>query len=458
MKNKNPEKQQTATPRFILPLFAIVVFLAIIFLLYKKYSENNNYRVIKVTGVSTVSNLSKLELFDYNSLANDSACYALAENGDLLSMDNVLYQVSESTGDFLEVSIKEDTATYINGHLYTVIVNDKIDLVPFLKSLGNKEIKSLVNLEFKTIIPKVYLPYLKNIASINKEVSLYFDDDSSSIILSDYFFNANYFNPKVLSANISASFYPQIASLTNITTLFISIEDSITLPLPALPNLKNCILIDAGKMGSPMVMENNRNASYLFADTEVFSNQDLRKFKRLPTLGIHIYDSAALEGLDDIIGNTSTLYISSDSDVITRKLGKFSNVKWLILDGNMLPAAFSNTLAYFQNIRVLEIRANPALTDYKILGELHNLHALIIRDTLTDFNGLLSLKNLKYLSLPETNYSDSLKLNSLEKALPGCIIAPNGGACLGSGWLLLIPFILLFKFYFSRKILHPKIH
>jgi hypothetical protein len=457
MKNNKPGNLKKPIPGFILPVVVILICVALIAIIYKKYSENRNYRVIKVRGVSTVSNLSKLELFEYSSLANDSACYAVVENGDLLSFDNVLYQVSQSTGDSLEVSIKEDSATYINGHLYTIIVNDKINLVPFLKSLNDAEIKSLVNLEFQTVIPKTYLPYLRKIASTNREVSLYFDDDSSSIILKDYFSNANYFNPKVFSGNITTTFYPQIAKLTNINTLFISINDSIPVPLPNLPNLKNCIILNSGDSGYSRLMDNNTSSNLVYPDTENFSNKDLKKFNNLQTLVIQSSDSAVFAGLDESLGHISTLFIFADSNGVSSELKRFSNVKWLCLDGNFPITSFTKTLKYFQHIGVLEIRENKILSSYKNLEEMPNLKALIIRDTVSDYNSLSSLKNLKYLSLPKNFYSDSTKLNSIKKALPGCIIAPNAGACLGSAWLLLIPVIAFFKFYSNRKILQPKI-
>ena len=45
-------------------------------------------------------------------------------------------------------------------------------------------------------------------------------------------------------------------------------------------------------------------------------------------------------------------------------------------------------------------------------------------------------------------------IQALEKALPGCIIVPNSGACLGSGWLLLIvPATFLFSVIFDRKLI-----
>jgi hypothetical protein len=205
-------------------------------------------------------------------------------------------------------------------------------------------------------------------------------------------------------------------------------------------------------------MDNNTSSNLVYPDTENFTNKDLKKFKNLQTLVIQSSDSAVFAGLDESLGHISTLFIFADSNVVSPELKKFSNVKWLCLDGNFPVTTFTKTLRYFQHIRVLEIRENKVLTSYKNLEEMPNLKALIIRDTVSDFNSLSSLRNLKYLSLPHNLYSDSTKLNSLEKALPGCIIAPNAGACLGSAWLLLIPVIILFKFYFNRKNILLKIH
>jgi hypothetical protein len=60
------------------------------------------------------------------------------------------------------------------------------------------------------------------------------------------------------------------------------------------------------------------------------------------------------------------------------------------------------------------------------------------------------MKDLRYLSVPGNSRQDSAYILALEKALPGCIIVPNSGACLGSGWLLLmVPVLFLFGFFLS---------
>ena len=77
------------------------------------------------------------------------------------------------------------------------------------------------------------------------------------------------------------------------------------------------------------------------------------------------------------------------------------------------------------------------VTDYKSLLPLSNLRGLVIIDSLTDLETLINLKQLRYLSV-EKRPRDSNIITTLSKALPGCVVVPNSGACLGSGWLMLV--------------------
>ncbi len=105
-----------------------------------------------------------------------------------------------------------------------------------------------------------------------------------------------------------------------------------------------------------------------------------------------------------------------------------------------------------KKIQVLEMAGNSNLTDFTNLQEMPDLRALVIIDTVTDKKSIGLLKKLRYLSLPHDTKEDSVYLREMAKALPGCIVVANSGACLGSGWLLLLlPLALLSGLLFHKK-------
>jgi hypothetical protein len=67
---------------------------------------------------------------------------------------------------------------------------------------------------------------------------------------------------------------------------------------------------------------------------------------------------------------------------------------------------------------------------------------------------LYNFDQLHYLSLSKEFLKDSTNVIKLQRELPNTIIVPNSGACLGSGWLLLIIPLAVIWFYFLRSKIH----
>jgi hypothetical protein len=77
---------------------------------------------------------------------------------------------------------------------------------------------------------------------------------------------------------------------------------------------------------------------------------------------------------------------------------------------------------------------------------------IIYGDTLYAKAGLNQLQQLKLLSLPSDAFEDSVGIAGLRRSLPNTAIIPNDGACVGSGWLLLlIPFVVLIRLGFKKR-------
>jgi hypothetical protein len=135
-------------------------------------------------------------------------------------------------------------------------------------------------------------------------------------------------------------------------------------------------------------------------------------------------------------------------------LSTYKNIRWLGLPENTAQNQFDTISRQLSSLQVLEIKGNDSVKNLSALQKLPNLRGLVITDTVTDKQSLHTLKQLRYLSIPEKNKADSTYVQTLKKSLPGCIIVPNTGACMGSGWLLLlVPTVFLFSLVFPRKLL-----
>jgi hypothetical protein len=175
-----------------------------------------------------------------------------------------------------------------------------------------------------------------------------------------------------------------------------------------------------------------------------------------------------LEKLDELVLNNSDSFPGRGSlNNIPEKLsvlitsGNFSGIegltknkglKWLGLPDNTSQKEFNLLTNSLKKLQVLEITGNSHLTDFSSLQELPDLRGLVFIDTVTDKKTISQLKKLRYLSLPEDTKEDSAYLREMRKALPGCIVVANSGACLGSGWLLLLlPVALLAGLIVHKK-------
>ena len=105
----------------------------------------------------------------------------------------------------------------------------------------------------------------------------------------------------------------------------------------------------------------------------------------------------------------------------------------------------------FPELEYLEFENNDSLLDYR---NFKNLKYLTVFGKVGLDTTLHNLDHLRYLSLPDDFLKDSVNVVKLQKALPNTIITPNSGACLGSGWLLLIIPLAGLWFYFLKRKKH----
>jgi hypothetical protein len=106
-----------------------------------------------------------------------------------------------------------------------------------------------------------------------------------------------------------------------------------------------------------------------------------------------------------------------------------------------------------KELEMMELIDCHKIKDLSPLQELSDLKILQLQLQKEQLSRLDSLHQLDLIILTDDVFSNNPQLiKELRTALPDTKIVPGSGICLGSGWLLLlIPFILLFRYLHRRK-------
>jgi hypothetical protein len=435
----------------LLPVFIITcVTIAIGVIISCTNSKIRHYNIVELKGEGKNYNYSKFWGYMLYSDSKHSSAM-LVENGDLLALGEnlgLLYQdMQEKTINYKEVK----SLVFVNGKINSIKISNDTDLLPWFKQMKLSDIMDLQALVIASDkIPESYYPYLKEIAKTKPNIGFCFNKNCDDRELFKIFSPA-----WLVGASVSNEEFNKLSGLKNIEVLGIELEDSlITTALPYLPKLKQVLITDSKSMLiATDFFKNNTQIERLMVPGEMDLSfiKSLKYLKELSILGgkefmniDFLKEFKKLEVLRLISGE------GGYKNVIV--VNELPNLRWLALPPNTTQQEFNSIIANHKNLEVLEILRNDSIKNLSSLLQLDNLYGLVITNTVIDNSTLRLLKNLKYLSIPEKEYSDSIKTASLRKSLPGCTIVPNEGFCLGSGWLLLlIPFILLFRMFTRQK-------
>lgn len=439
-----------------LPVVIIVLLIGIIIGVRYFFKDEKRFVVVKFYGNGAAINVSKnynLTEF-YYSKKNKGAL--LAEEGDILAINNNFIYYTNSNTDSLRLNNSGDSLGFINGKVNSLIISGKENLLPWFGNMTAATVAELQNISFTSKIPGSYIPYLKEISRLKPNTNLSFEENDSLDILAEYIKQADFFKPRFINAAITQNSFSSLSHWKNIECLYLDVLDSmVTIPLPAMPQLKQCIIYgDELKYITASFFNNNTQLEKITLITDLDNYALLQPLNKLQEISVsNVNDSADISVLKNKLSKLSVLIISgnysdTDSLVVLKKL------RWLGLPENTSQQQFNRIAAKLHNLQVLQINGSDSVTSLSALQQMPNLSALVITDTVTDKQSLYGLKNLRYLSLPQNNKADSAYMLALEKALPGCIIVPNSGACLGSGWLLLlVPLVLVLSFIFQKQLL-----
>lgn len=442
-----------------LPTALLVLLVILLIGIFYQFKNENRFAVVTFYGNGNGSNQSKNYGLTQFTATKNLKSSVLAEKGDLLSYNDIILLFDKAKKDSLKVDDSNNSFVFVNGKINSIIISEKVDLLPWLRSMDPYAISDLKMIHFQSEIKNSYIPYLKKIAHLKPNTALSFEENDSLNVMKSYLKKSDFFTPEFIVVQLPERQLPLLAHWKTTKNLYISMSDSIiSNSLPAMPNLKQCVLSGINiRSINPIFFDQNKQLKKLSIIGCPRNYTFLEPLPNLEQLAISQYDcedyTNNLETIQNKLANLSVLILSGNHTNIDI-LSKYKNLHWLGLPSNTSQKEFDSIATHLQNLQVIELKGSPAIKDLSSLKKLPTLRALVIRDTITDKKTLLALTELRYLSVPKTNMKDSTYVHELEKALPGCILVPNSGACVGSGWLLLlIPLVFLFSVVFNKKIL-----
>lgn len=430
------------------------LFLLTILVICNIFPREKQFSVVHLKGKESLINWSKSYHFTFYPAGQKETGALLTEKNDLLGSTDNYFRIDHAKKDSLHFSTEGDSLVWLNGKINGLIINKDEDLLPWFQQYKMAQLDELTFLYLNDTIPASYIPYLKSIAELHPALSLSFYNNDSVNTVTEYLRKADFFEPVVVSIPVKDEDIPALSHWKKTKCFFIFLEDSVIRhTLPPLPAMKECILYgDEVDSITPAFFANNKQLEKLSLLMNTTFPALFKSLPQLDELVINNSESIPLAGVLDHLPDNLSVLISSGRFENCAALADATRLKWLGLPDNISQAEFDLVTGRLKKLQVLQIAGHSPLTDFHSLKELPDLRGLVIIDTVTDKKTLPTLTRLRYLSLPSDSKEDSTYLKEMQKALPGCVVVANSGACLGSGWLLLlVPISILSGLLLNRK-------
>lgn len=430
------------------------LFLLTILVICNIFPREKQFSVVHLKGKESLINWSKSYHFTFYPAGQKETGALLTEKNDLLGSTDNYFRIDHAKKDSIRFSTEGDSLVWLNGKINGLIINKDEDLLPWFQQYKMAQLDELAFLYLNDTIPASYIPYLKSIAELHPALSLSFYNNDSVNTVTEYLRKADFFEPVVVSIPVKDEDIPALSHWKKTKCFFIFLEDSVIRhTLPPLPAMKECILYgDEVDSITPAFFANNKQLEKLSLLMNTTFPALFKSLPQLDELVINNSERIPLAGVMDHLPDNLSVLISSGRFENCAALADATRLKWLGLPDNISQAEFDLVTGRLKKLQVLQIAGHSPLTDFHSLKELPDLRGLVIIDTVTDKKTLATLTRLRYLSLPSDSKEDSTYLKEMQKALPGCVVVANSGACLGSGWLLLlVPISILSGLLLNRK-------
>ena len=414
-------------------------------------NQPESYSVLEFTGTDEISNLSKSYFLMLNESDSINPVVILGSKGDLFWCDEYLFVYNDPSAQNRFLLRQTDTILYVNDKIYSIEIPVKDDTIPWFRNLNEYDFSKLQFINVQSKFPDSYLPYLAGLAEIQPDAGIYLPGN-----FSDLTGLLEIFNPRIIAGtSLSRSDYDRLSGLTNLEVLMITLNDSvITDPLPAMPRLKQLFLteLDDDIVLPDNFLINNKQIERLIIQTS--GSLDISMLNPLDNLKeLVINVSEDIKNPDLINGHTKLEVLSVTGDDLIYDPGviRLPLLRWMAFSSNATQEEFDSFIDKHPDLEVIEMIKNDTVSSLQALSKLSMLYGLAVNDTVTDIATIKTLSGLKYLSLPGDFLADPVKKAEIKSSLPGTRIVANEGFCLGSGWLLLlIPLILMFRFFDRR--------
>ena len=283
-----------------------------------------------------------------------------------------------------------------------------------------------------------HYPYLKKIARIKPDIGLFIAEDITD--LGDIL---DLFDPVWIAAGgcqFDEKTKKKLSNEKNLELLYIG-EDSWDLNmLSKLPKLETLILIETSlpENNEPLVKNNNLK-SLTIMKSGIRDISSLGSLTNLTELNLLDCDSlTSINSIDKLKNLQCLSLINCENLKDIEVLEKMPSLKWISFNHHITEKELDDFIKDHKSIEVVELISCMNISDIRPFKKLKKLSCFTYFETDIDLNSVYELKGLEYLSLPDSIYADVLNIEKIQEKNPNCVIVPNAGFCLGSGWLLLI--------------------
>lgn len=437
---------------------ACLLFVILVAFTGCRSSGRDPYRVISFKKGPDVYNWSRSQVsFGFMADSGKVASLPVKEN-DLLyivgSGADIFIRYTKDIPDTIEFRVV-DTLIFMNDQLVALTIDSIQDMLPWFRQMKTGDIKGLRSLKFTSNIPSVYRQYLAEIAAINPGIDLYLMDDTVSFH-EDLIWLSSHFKPLALYAVATEADFAIFQQFPSVRKLSLQIEDSlISGPIPELKNVFDVqIVLNCEKGSFPQnLLSRNKQLNALSINYNNNNHFKLDSLQQLKSLILSTNGVKYPGALDKLFPSLESLLVFDTENLSAAALSGMKHLKELGVPASLPQIVFDSIVKGHPNLEYLQVLQSDTtlVVDYGVLKGAKKMEYLLIAGDSLHYRNLDQLHQLKYLSLPEDLFKDTVEITATQKALPNTVIVPNGGACMGSGWILLLAPLVVIGYYLQRK-------
>jgi len=420
--------------------------------------------MIRIEGVSWACNVNtSYAIFGSSSESEEQLEVTLpASAGDLLYMlkDDLQFYYRYKPEDDTLLSVTFDTlnavSVYLNGNLEYMELSEPSSLEAF-NQLSDPEIAQLSAIFIRGPVSDDHLRVLKKHETVLSGKGLVLEGGTGS---ESFFEILSLCQPSFLVID-ELGVLPEPADGSCVSKLELLWVDG---NIPALTKLSNC----CSNMESLIV------ASWEPEPGELLTLSGLKKLQSLTmaesdltTLSsiefpeslrkLHLVSCDTLSDISSLVELQNLKHLSLTLCAETQKrdvLLELESLQWLSFPPNISQQELGKLTEGLKQLKVVELIDCSEIKDLSPLQALPELSILALQLEKEQLSMLASLEQLELLILSNEVFDDNSEwIKELRASLPNTTVVPGSGLCLGSGWLLLLlPFILIFRHIYRRKV------